>query len=203
MADRPARRRYRPPADESDWGSPMPAEYGSLTAFLPPLDDPPAAPPAERGSDPDGPSEPTVERRPERRWWPRKAAPTGDGQGPSPNGAPPDNNGGPVWAAPATADQVAGVAAPEAARAPSQPDEATRPGDEHQNGPVPVTGDPLASPAQAERRLTGEVPVAGDSLAGAAEVEGRLTGEVPVAGDSLAGPAEVEGRLTGEVAGGW
>ena len=215
MADRPARRGYEPPADEADWGSPMPAEYGSLTAFLPPLDDPPAAPPAERDPDTVGSSQPAAERRPERRWWSRKAAPTEDGQEPSPNGAVSESNGGPVWAAPASADQGAEVAGLEAARAPSQPDVAPRPRDEHQNGPVPVTGDSLASPAQVERRPTGAVPVTGDSLAGpaqverdatgavpvigAAQAERRPTGEVPVAGGSLASPAEVEGRPAGAV----
>ena len=37
MADQPAQRGYDP-AEESGWGSPMPAEYGSLTTFLPPLE---------------------------------------------------------------------------------------------------------------------------------------------------------------------
>jgi Transmembrane domain of unknown function (DUF3566) len=39
MADHPARRGYDPADDETGWGSPMPAEYGSLTAFPPPLAD--------------------------------------------------------------------------------------------------------------------------------------------------------------------
>ena len=42
MADRPARRGLDPSGEEAGWGSPMPAEYGSLTAFLPPLEETPA-----------------------------------------------------------------------------------------------------------------------------------------------------------------
>ena len=132
MADRPAQRGYDP-AEESGWGSPMPAEYGSLTTFLPPLDDPPERPPSNRGPDEaereragerpaaprrgernaggaaaaprgEGSDDPPVAaRRPDRRWWSRKAAPGAETPQHASNGASADNHAAPVWAAPAVA----------------------------------------------------------------------------------------------------
>jgi len=66
MADHPARRGYDPAAEDTGWGSPMPAEYGSLTAFLPPL--------ADTAPEPEEPAPP--EPRPaRRRAAPRQAEP--------------------------------------------------------------------------------------------------------------------------------
>lgn len=129
MADQPAQRGYDP-AEESGWGSPMPAEYGSLTTFLPPLDDSsaPGASPRDQepGSEgrsverPPGPRRPdrTAERpgsarRSERRWWVRKPAPAEDAPEHQSNGASPEAGPGPVWAPPAeAATDVPGTAGP-------------------------------------------------------------------------------------------
>jgi hypothetical protein len=71
MADYPARRGYEPPGDETGWGSPMPAEYGSLTAFFPPLEE-------------TSPDEPKLRRRVQAR--PRGSEPR-DGTTTAPDGA--------------------------------------------------------------------------------------------------------------------
>ena len=129
MADRPPQRRHDP-AEESGWGSPMPAEYGSLATFLPPLDDSPAPPASSKGdAEPKNAERPAAARggersgdpaaaprpgeqggaatpasgRPERRRWFRKAAPAGEGPEPSTNGVSADRDGVPVWAPPAAA----------------------------------------------------------------------------------------------------
>jgi hypothetical protein len=69
MAEYPVRRGYDPVGEETGWGSPMPAEYGSLTAFLPPLEEAP-------------PEEARPRSRGQSRGRNRREAPA-----PSPNGA--------------------------------------------------------------------------------------------------------------------
>ncbi len=128
MADHPARRGYGQPAEETGWGSPMPAEYGSLTAFLPPLDDEPggAGAPEPRGDRPTG----------GRGWRGRRAARTAEPPPPAGNGAalvPPSDGAASGWAA-----------APVASPRPDAP--APR---RNRSGPIPVPVDTPGAPAAA------------------------------------------------------
>lgn len=135
MADRPARRGYDPAAEDAGWGSPMPAEYGSLTAFLPPLDESPA--PDSRGQ------ERTPAARPaQRRWRVRKAARAGDAR-PSPNGSAP----GP--AADGTVPDGTVPAWTSASVAPPRPDAVSRTRAGRPGGATPVTRDPRGIPPPA------------------------------------------------------
>jgi hypothetical protein len=87
MADHPSRRGPNPGGEETGWGSPMPAEYGSLTAFLPPLE--------ETRTDERGADRRSTGRRSgdgngqEPRGRSRREAPPYDGSPPSGNGSSP------------------------------------------------------------------------------------------------------------------
>jgi hypothetical protein len=102
MADHPARRGYDPAGEDTGWGSPMPAEYGSLTAFLPPLEEAKAENP---GPDP----------RAQSRWRPGRATTSRDAAAVSANG--------PVASpAPSAARSSAPPASPASRSAPTEPD---------------------------------------------------------------------------------
>lgn len=146
MADSPARRDYDPSAEQSGWGSPMPAEYGSLTAFLPPLDDSAPRDPGTRRAERRG-----NERRTDGRGKAPKAGPATDGADRSPNGASAPTSEVPLWAPPATDGAAAGAAAADIASPVTRPGGAQQDGSGHGSGPAARTQDPLRGPAPVTR----------------------------------------------------
>ncbi len=180
MADRPARRGLDPAGEDGGWGSPMPAEYGSLTSFLPPLDD--HSVDDTHGAERRAASRqsPPRERTP-RRWRSRRADP------PPPPPAPPPRSNGPArsWADPAPAEDGSGSRDGAALRSapssngpsspwanPAPPTAGATPA-ARRAAAAGVVADPAAPPARPESRPSrpgGRTPADGEAIATAAAV---------------------------------
>jgi len=140
MADTPARRGYDPAREESGWGSPMPVEYGSLAAFLPPLSD--TAPPLDDPRPPELRRSPDARRSPDLRPLDRRASSRRQAEGPPARSRWRSRKAGPVQGGQALSSQD-GLAPSSNGQAPWRHE--SSPGSRSSNGTVSMASPGLAA----------------------------------------------------------